>query len=45
MKQERLNAIMIMHIHKDLLDTLDLKYIANEFHSKKDYRKNKFPIF
>ena len=45
MKQERLNAIMIMHIHKDLLDTLDLKFIANEFRSKKDYRKNKFPIF
>ena len=45
MLQERLNAVMIMHVHKDLTETLDLPCIANEFCVKSDYRKNKFPRF
>ena len=39
MSQERLNHIMILHIHKELTDTLDLNYVGN------DYRKAKFPRF
>ena len=31
MKQERLNAVMMMNVHHDLTDTLDLQSIANDF--------------
>ena len=34
MSQERLNSLMVLHIHKDLTDDLDLKVIGNEFHAK-----------
>ena len=45
MSQERLNATMVMYVHKDLTDNLDLKSIGNEFCVKSDYRKAKFPKF
>ena len=45
MSQERLNSLMVLHIHKDLTDSLDLKFIVNEFRMKTDYRKAKFPAF
>ena len=45
MSQEYLNHIMILHIHKELTDTLDLNYVGNEFHTKSDHRKAKFPTF
>ena len=45
MLQERLNATMLLHVHKDLTDGLDLKSISNEFVRKLDYRKSKFPIY
>ena len=45
MSQECLNSLMVLHIHKDLTDNLDLKYIGNEFRAKSDYRKTKFPAF
>ena len=45
MSQERLNHIMILHIHKELTDTLDLNYVGNEFRTKSDYRKAKFSTF
>lgn len=45
MMQERLNAVMTMHIHKDLTEAMDLLSIANDFCAKSDYRKNKFPKF
>ncbi len=44
MHQTRLNALMIMNVHKDLTDTLHLHYIANEF-SSSEYRRSKFPKF
>ena len=31
MSQERLNHLMILHVHKDLTDKLNLISIANEF--------------
>ena len=31
MSQERLNLLMILHVHKDLTDKLNLISIANEF--------------
>ena len=45
MLQERLNAIMLLHVHIDLTDELDLKSISNQFVCKLDYRKSKFPIY
>ena len=45
MLQERLNAAMIIHIHKDLTDCLDLKSLSNNFIAKSDYRKSKFPMY
>ena len=31
MHQNRLNHLMILHIHKHLTDALDIKSVANEF--------------
>ena len=45
MSQEHLNATMVMYVHKDLTDNLDLKSIGNEFCVKSDYRKAKFSKF
>jgi len=42
MSQKRLNSAMVLHIHKDLTDTLDLKSVCKEFIS--DYRKYKFSV-
>ena len=43
MLQERLNVVMLMHVHQELTDSLDLKSIANEFRVESDYRKAKLP--
>ena len=45
MLQERLNAVMLLHMHQELTDSLDLKSIANEFHVRSDYRKAKLRKF
>ncbi len=45
MLQERLNGVMILHIHKDLTDSLDLQSVGNDFIVKSDYRKSKYPKF
>ena len=42
--EKRLNSAMVLHIHKDLTDTLDLKSVCEEFISKSDYRKFKFSV-
>ena len=44
MSQKRLNSAMVLHIHKDLTDTLDLKSVCEEFTSKSDYLKSKFSV-
>ena len=45
MKQERLNSIMTLHIHKDLTDKLQLDEVANSFVSKSDRRQQVFGKF
>ena len=42
MVQEWLNSVMVLHIHKELTDGLDLNIICKEFIYKSDYRKTKF---
>ena len=41
--QERHNAVMMMHVHQELTDSLDFKSIAKEFRVRSDYRKAKLP--
>jgi hypothetical protein len=45
MKQERLNSLMVLHVHKDHTDNLPLLEIANDFTSKSDRRKQLFGTF
>ena len=42
MMQERLNSVMVLHVHKELTDGLDLKSICKEFVSESDYQRTKF---
>ena len=42
MSQGRLNAVMVLNVHKNRTDNLDLKSICEDFVSKSDYRKSKF---
>ena len=45
MKQECLNSLMVLHVHKDLIDALDLSQEANEFVEGNDTRKQRFGKF
>ena len=45
MQQSRLNWCMILHIHKDLTDALDLDKVANEFVSRNASCQNIFGKF
>ena len=38
MKQERLNHLMVMHVHKERTDKLDLKSVLNNFISDSEHR-------
>ena len=42
MNQLRLNNIMMLHVHKDRTDNLNLLEVANEFFSVKEQRKAVF---
>ena len=44
MLQEHLNATMVLHVHKESTDALNLQQLSNEFVSKSDYRKSEFPV-
>lgn len=46
MSQARLNSLMILHVHKDLTDQLNLIEVANEFvENKPDHRLRIFGKF
>ena len=45
MGQERLNNLMLLYIHKDLVDELDLKDVAMEFVSGSEHRLSIFGKF
>jgi hAT family C-terminal dimerisation region len=42
MGQQRLNAVAVCHIHKSVLDELDLKQLAAEFSQRSDIRRGIF---
>ena len=41
----RLNHLMVLHVHQDKTDRLDLKKVANEFVGNNDNRKRVFGFF
>ena len=45
MSQERLNHLMMLNVHKEQLDSLDLKKVANEFCAVRNYRAHVFGVF
>lgn len=38
MNQERLNNLLVLHVHKELTDTLDLTTVAKEFIGDYEHR-------
>jgi hypothetical protein len=42
MNQQRLNNLMILHVHRDLTDTLNLEAVARDFVSLNEFRRNLF---
>ena len=45
MKQERLYHLMVIHVHKERTDSLNLKEVANEFVTDSEHRINIFGTF
>ncbi len=45
MGQERLNHLVVLHVHKELTDDLDLISIANEFVGDSEHRLKLFGTF
>ena len=45
MKQEWLNYLMLLHVHKARTDELDLKCIVNEVVGGSEHRSNSFAKF
>ena len=45
MGQERLNRLMTLHVHNDLIGSLDLVEVANQFVIGNEYRQRMFGKF
>ena len=45
MGQERLNNLMVLHVHKDYTESLDLVKVANDFVAEHEYRLQRFGTF
>ena len=45
MTQERLNNILVLHVHNDLTDNLNLTEVANEFVMGSEFRLTLFGKF
>ena len=43
--QLHLSLIVLIHLYKNWAEKLHLKYVANEFCSRSDYKRSKFPTF
>ena len=42
MTQQRLNAVIVCHVHQDILDTIDISAVAADFASRTDIRRSVF---
>ena len=45
MSQPRLNHLLLLHVHQDLTDNVDLIAVAQDFVVANDYRRNAFGKF
>ena len=45
MTQQRLNNLMVLHVHKDITDSLKLQDIAKEFVGDSEHRLKIFGTF
>lgn len=45
MSQPRLNHLLLLHVHQDLTDNVDLIAVAQDFVAANDYRRNVFGKF
>ena len=45
MKQSRLNHLVLLHVHKDITDNLDMIDCANDFVSANEHRQQVFGNF
>ncbi len=45
MGQERLNHLMVLHVHRDITDSLDMISVANEFVADSEHRSQIFGTF
>ena len=45
MGNNRLHALILVHVHKNIVDNINLADVANEFVDKKDSRKQTFRYF
>ena len=42
MSQQRLNNLLVLHVHKDITDTIDVQKIATEFIGDSEHRLKVF---
>ena len=40
MTQEQLNHLMLLHVHKERTDKIDLKSVVNQFNGKSEHRSS-----
>ena len=45
MGQERLISLLMLHVHKDLMDSLDLLEVSSDFESDSEHRLKIFSKF
>ena len=45
MSQEKLNNLIVLHVHKDMTDSLDLRSICKEFVGDSEHRHRVFGTF
>lgn len=45
MSQQRLNSLMVLHVHKDITDTLDSQAVATDFIGESNHRMNLFGTY
>ena len=45
MMQQRLNAVVVCHVNKDIVDSLDIRQLASEFAKRSEIRRGLFGAF
>jgi len=45
MKQQRLNAVVVCHVNKDIVDSLNVSELASDFAKRSNIRTGLFGVF